>query len=73
MDTPTPFTLRGNKFPEAIIPDYSNNFQPKMNTQICFVRNSVKLCTNTFVFRDEMKRYDLIKYSTYVLDLITME
>ena len=53
MDNPTPFTLRGNKFPEAIIPDYSNNFQPKMNTQICFVRNSVKLCTNIFVFRDK--------------------
>ena len=59
MDIPHPCTLRGKKSPELIITD--NNVQPKLKTQAGFVRKIVVLCPFLYLYRDEVRRYDLIE------------
>ena len=58
------FPLRGKQLPELIIHDNSRNFETKFKSQTDFVRKSVVLCPNMYVYHNEMKRDALIREFT---------
>ena len=61
MDTLHPRPLRGKHSLEVIIPDTSNNLEPKLKAPKRFVRNSVVFYPTIYLYYDELNMYNLIK------------